>query len=283
MAYIQAKKSLGQNFLKSKKALNDIANSADISDKDIVLEIGPGMGDLTELLIEKAKQVIAIEKDDRLIPILTEKFTKEIKSKKFKLIHGDILEILEDKEKNQKKSTEEYWPAKYKLVANIPYYITGAILRGFLSIKIQPSKIVLLVQKEVAERIIARDKKESLLSISVKVYGKPKIISRVPAGAFVPVPNVDSAVLSISDISKSYFTDFTEENFFKILKAGFAHKRKLLSANLRTDLKNKSSTDSEFSKEKIAEAMLKSNIKEKSRSEDLDLKNWSDLVKNLTN
>ncbi|MFM2357428.1 MAG: dimethyladenosine transferase, rRNA (adenine1518-N6/adenine1519-N6)-dimethyltransferase, partial [Candidatus Parcubacteria bacterium] len=186
MDKIQPKKSLGQNFLRSKKALQAIVEAGHITEQDTVLEIGPGEGVLTEKLLEKAGQVVIIEKDHRLIPLLQEKFSKEITSGKLKLIPGDVLDI----------TIEEYIPTAtaYKLIANIPYYITGEILRTFLEKQKQPEKIVLLVQKEVADRIMARDKKESILSLSVKIYGDPKREMVVNRESFKPVPNVDSAI-----------------------------------------------------------------------------------------
>src|SRR6185312_3875994 len=139
---------------------------------DVVLEIGPGRGVLTEKMLAQAKRVIAVEKDDELFVVLQEKFKKEIRNKELELVHADILDYLPE--------------GNYKLIANIPYNITGAILEKFLSEEHQPSLAVLLVQKEVAQRIVARDDKESILSISVKVYGEPKYIDTVKAGSFNP-------------------------------------------------------------------------------------------------
>ncbi len=164
MERIIAKKSLGQNFLKSKRALSEIISAGEVNHDDLVLEIGPGQGALTEKILETGAKVIAVEKDDRLISLLNEKFIKETNSGQFTLIHGDILDLDLAFLKN----------SEFKLIANIPYYITGLIFRKFLEGNIQPSKIVIMVQKEIADRIIARDGKESLLSISVKAYGQPK-------------------------------------------------------------------------------------------------------------
>lgn len=257
---IIAKKSLGQNFLKSGRILDNIVKSADITKSDIVLEIGPGMGALTEKLLETAGKVIAVEKDDRLISVLEEKFAQNIKNRSFSLIHDDILE--------QDISKIGLNNGEFKLVANIPYYITGMIIRMFLSGNLQPSKMVLLVQKEVAERIIARDKKESLLSISVKVYGEPKIMGIVAKGNFNPVPNVDSAILSVSGISKNFFTDITEDSFFEVLKAGFAHKRKKLFGNIKHLLGDG-----------VEERILNTTKLDKNcRAEDLTIEQWKQIV-----
>jgi 16S rRNA (adenine1518-N6/adenine1519-N6)-dimethyltransferase len=258
----RAKKSLGQNFLKSNKYLSVIVDVAQIEKQDAVLEIGPGRGALTTKLLEKSNNVIAVEKDDLLIPLLKESFKKEITEGKLTLVHEDILNITPE---------SLSLPKEYKLVANIPYYITGAILRMFLSAKNPPKTMVLMLQKEVARRIIARDKKESLLSLSVKAYGMPRYVDTVKAMYFSPKPNVDSAILLIENISKSFFNNFNEDKFFSIIKAGFAHKRKILSKNL----------ESVFEKTKIIQAFLDCEIDIKSRAEDIALDKWKNLAEKL--
>lgn len=216
-----AKKSLGQNFLKSEPTLQMMLTAGDVNANDVILEIGPGKGALTSRLLEKAKKVIAIEKDYELIPVLEERFTDAIKNKKLILIHDDIL---------------QFDPSElihYKVIANIPYNITGAILKRFLSEVEQPSVMILLVQKEVAERIVARGNKESILSLSVKAYGTPKYMMKVEKRFFSPSPKVDSAIIAITNISRKNFkTKNEEELFFKIVKSAFAHKRKVLCKNL---------------------------------------------------
>ncbi len=257
-----AKKSLGQNFLKSQKALNQIIEGAGDLNNKTILEIGPGMGSLTERLVKTpAKKIILIEMDDRLIPILQEKFTQEIKSGKIEIVHEDILKV-DLKSLGLKKG-------KYSLIANIPYYITGAIIRNIIGGDLYPEKAVVLVQKEVAERIISRDKKESILSIAVKAIGTPKIIDKVPKGAFVPSPKVDSAILLIDKISKDNFGNNSknEQRFFDILHAGFAHKRKLLKGNLKEE-------GIFTTPEKILEGF---NIKGDARAETLTLEEWKKL------
>lgn len=257
---ITPKKSLGQNFLRDKNILQKIVDAGDVSSDDTVLEIGPGEGTLTEKILEKAKKVVAVEKDDRLIDFLKNKFAKEISEKKLELIHGDILE-LEIKKIGLKDK-------KYKLIANIPYYITGQIFRMFLESGPQPETMVLLVQKEVADRIMARDGKESILSTSVKVYGKPELVAKVGKGSFVPSPKVDSAILSIKNVSKKFFEkgNTDEKRFFEILKAGFAHKRKLLSKNIKN-----------LVKDGVVEKLFDKNI----RAEDLKVEDWMKLVQNI--
>jgi 16S rRNA (adenine1518-N6/adenine1519-N6)-dimethyltransferase len=261
--HISAKKSLGQNFLKSKTALLAMIKAGEINSNDRVLEIGPGQGALTEKILETGAKVIAVEKDDRLIDLLNEKFASEIKNSQFSLIHGDILEL--NLEKLGFKTVD------YKLIANIPYYITGLIFRKFLSGSIQPKKLVIMVQKEIADRIIARDLKESLLSLSVKAYGTAKKVMKVEKENFSPAPKVDSAILLVDNISKDFFKEISEEKFFEVIKTGFAHKRKMLIANLKE----------KFGKNDLQKIFQELKIPEKARSEDLKLEDWKELIKKL--
>ena len=221
----KAKKSLGQNFLKSQPALKMMCEQGEINNDDTIVEIGPGKGALTQKLLEQSNRVIAIEKDKELIEILKEKFQEEIKNKKLEIIDGDCLDF-EPNNYNFKNS-------KYKIIANIPYNITGAILKKFLSSSFQPERMILLVQHEVARRIVTQDNKESILSLSVKAYGDPKYIMKVGKRFFSPSPKVDSAIIAIKNISNKNFKNKEEENsFFNIIKSGFAHKRKILRKNL---------------------------------------------------
>ncbi len=220
------KKSLGQNFLTSIPARMAIIEAGEITPIDTLFEIGPGKGFLTKGLLETGAHVIALEKDRELIPLLHETFAEEISSKQLTLVEGDALEF--DPKSYGLRSNG------YSLIANIPYYITGAILSKYLSHIHQPKTMVVLVQKEVAERACARDGKESLLSLSVKVYGEPKVYYRVSRGSFNPAPNVDSAVLQIKNISRTNFLNrYHEDMFFKLIHAGFAHKRKFAISNIK--------------------------------------------------
>jgi len=261
---IKAKKRLGQNFLTSKSIVSLIVKSAEVNQKDTVLEIGPGKGVLTEELLKYAGKVIAVEKDRELIDFLKDKFKKEIEAKRLELVSGDALEF--DPKPYILKGQS------YKIVANIPYYITSRLLKTFLEIRTQPEKIVLLVQKEVADRITTKapigQKKESILSISVKVYGTPQFIKKVPAMFFHPKPKVDSAIILISDISKKNFTgagQVNEKKFFEIVKKGFSSKRKLLKNNLNL-------TDTE--------CLIKCGIPADARAERLSTEDWLCLLKN---
>lgn len=258
------KKSLGQNFLKNKHIIQKIVDTGSVKKTDNVLEIGPGKGALTEFLLDTGAQVFAIEKDSRLMTFLNEKFHEYVAKKQLHIIEGDIEKL---------DIAEVGLQRHYKLIANIPYYITGLIIRKFLETDLQPTEMVVLVQKEVAQRIIARDGKESLLSISVKVYGEPKMARIVKAGNFEPKPKVDSAILHISGISKKFFNEknIDELFFFNIVRTGFSSKRKVLLNNL-----------SPFaSKEEIKEIFKEMGADEKSRAEELTLQNWADITKSL--
>lgn len=250
----RAKKSLGQNFLKSENALRKIIEAGEIKSDDIILEIGPGKGALTSRLLEKAGKVIAVEKDDELLYFLQEKFAEHIRAGTLVLIRGDILEF----------SISDFQSPKYKIIANIPYNITGAILKKFLTAEHQPELMVLMVQHEVATRILARDNKESILSVSVKAYGEPKMIMKVDKRYFSPAPQVNSAVIKIDRISRSIFEEnkVDEEKFWQIVKKAFAHKRKKLSGNLKGAIEGAS----------LAPFADK-------RAEDLALSDWINLAK----
>lgn len=248
---MRAKKSLGQNFLMHRLIAERIAIVAGLSEDSVVLEIGPGTGMLTRQLLERAKKVIAVEADRELFERLQKDFEADIAEGRLALTHGDIREF-----------AISALPKGYALVANIPYYLTGDIFRMFFESDNQPSTMTLLVQKEVAERI-SRAKKESILSLSVKAYGMPKYEFTVPRGAFKPSPGVDSAVLTVRNISrKNFTTEGQERRFFELLHAGFAHKRKFVRNNL-------------------SDAGLSAGgIPAKSRAEDLPLAVWLSLAKN---
>ena len=261
---MRAKKSLGQHFLRSGRALAKIIEAAEISPGDTVLEIGPGTGALTEKLLACSLQLIAVEKDDALYENLKIKYQNEIENGKLILIHDDIL--------NFDFKSCKLEAISYKLVANIPYNITGAILEKFLSSDRQPERMVLLVQKEVAERIVAKGGRESILSISVKAYGSPKYIETVKAGSFAPAPKVDSAIITITSISKGYFRGFSEEIFFKFVRKGFKSKRKKLISNLSTIA----------NKDKLIQTFINLGLDQNIRAENLTIENWRELINILS-
>ncbi len=238
------KKFLGQHFLKNKKILEEMARAAELSKNDVVWEVGPGTGTLTEVLVLRAKKVIAVEKDRELIPLLQEKFGGR---KNIKIIYGDILKF--DMAALKLKN--------YKIVANIPYYITSRFLRLFLSeTKFRPKLMVLMVQKEVAERICAKPPRMNLLALSVQAYAEPEIIRRVSKNFFSPPPKVDSAIIKITlghSVSKS-------EQILALAKLAFQQKRKMLRRSLK-----------QF---KIPQKY------QNKRPEELSLKDWADLLQN---
>lgn len=256
---MKAKKSLGQNFLMHQSTADRIAAASGVQKNDTVLEIGPGTGMLTRALLAQTQHVIAVETDRELIPVLQETFSKEIASKHLTLVEGDIRTF-----------NRSVLPETYHLVANIPYYLTGDIIRSFLTGANLPSSMTLLVQKEVAERI-ARSKKESILSVAVKTYGTPKYQFTVPRGAFSPAPKVDSAVISILHIVSPFKNRDSEEHFFDVLHAGFAHKRKLLARNLEVVAP----------REQVVEAFSAAQIEEKTRAEDVPAQKWHIITENL--
>lgn len=268
----KAKKSMGQNFLKSKEALLKMCEAGGVTKSDTIIEIGPGKGALTEKLLERAKKVIAVEKDRDLMMILEEKFSKEIKNGNLVLINEDILGF--DPEKHGLSE------GKYKIIANIPYNITGSIIRRFLSEVIKPISMTLLVQYEVAKRICVQalpghEGKESILSLSVKAYGEPKYIMKVNKRFFSPSPKVDSAIISINNISNKYLKNKSEENsFFKLIKAGFAHKRKILRKNLE---------EIDGGLDIVDKTFKELNINEKIRAEDVLFEKWLEIAGKIKN
>lgn len=250
-------KTLGQNFLISKGILEKILDAANLKSKDVVLEIGPGIGTLTKELAKKAKQVIAIEKDSKMIKILKETL-RDLKN--IELIQEDIL-------KYDFKSQ-----VPYKIVANLPYYITSPVLRKFLEIGSKPKEMILMVQKEVAQRIVASPPNMSILAISVQFFAKPEIISFVSKNCFWPQPKVDSAILKISQISMD-LPPIDTDLFFKIVRAGFAQPRKQLVNSLSNELK--------LEKEKVRNWLKENEIKPERRPETLSIKDWIKLTKNI--
>ncbi len=270
-----AKKSFGQNFLKSEMVLNKICTVSNLEKNDYVLEIGPGKGALTKKLLEKGAKVVAVEKDRELIGLLKTKFESEIENKKLILVEGDILEL---------QITNYPLLKNYKIVSNIPYNITGAILKKFLTEKNQPTEMILLVQKEVADRIVGKNPstllrvKESILSLSVKAYSTPKYIMKVAKKLFSPAPKVDSAIIYISLISrKNFISDDHEKYFFELIKTGFAFKRKKLLKNLeQINKKNRSGSNKKMSGDAniIENIFDELNINKNIRAEDLSFDLW---------
>lgn len=265
-------KRLGQNFLINKAVLQKVIEAADIKKNDVILEIGPGVGTLTQALAERAKKVIAVEKDRKMVEILRETL-KDFQN--VDIVEGDILKLALVR---PLQSCSGRTSASYKLVANLPYYITAPVIRKFLEAENPPKEMILMVQKEVAQRICARPPKMNLLAVSVQFYARPKIISPVSKNSFWPQPKVDSAIIKITPGVKHPMlsdrretTSDVKHRFFKIVRAGFRHPRKQLANNLSTELK--------IEKEKVKQWLQKNNIQPQQRAETLTVENWLQLTK----
>lgn len=259
---------LGQHFLKAPWAARALARAIPLAENDLILEIGPGKGALTRELLLTGKRIVAIEKDETLVKGLHERFADEIRSGALTIIKGDVRDLYKGAALVD-SPRPHLGKQGYVVAANIPYYITGEIIRQFLTAKSQPRAMALLVQKEVAQRIVS--KRESILSLSVKAYGTPRIVKRVPRGNFSPAPNVDSAIILIKNISRAFFKDIDESAFFKVVRAGFSSKRKLLANNLAAL----------FGKEKTLAALSACGVMERSRAEDVPLHEWKCLAQEL--
>lgn len=268
---IQPSKRFGQNFLIDKRAIRKIIASAKLCPKDVILEIGPGTGILTKELAKKAKRIIAIEKDFKMIEILEE----EVKSfKNIKIIQGDILKYeagsaKKRRDKTTLKSSDFRLQTSYKVVANLPYYIVAPVIRKFLESKKPPKEMILMVQKEVAQRICAKPPNMNLLALSVQFYAKPEIIGYISKKSFWPQPKVDSAITKLTVNKKRLTAD--KDSFFKIVKAGFSRPRKQIINNLAKRLK--------INREKIRNWLLKNKIQAERRAETLNLKDWQRLTR----
>ena len=257
---LRADRKLGQNFLQDAHALASIVSAAGIQPMDTVLEIGPGLGSLTRYLAVFARQVVAVELDGDLIPPL-QAVTKPHQN--IHIVHGDILKL------SPKDLIQE---PGYLVVANIPYYITSAILRHLLESEPRPRRIVLTVQKEVATRICAGPGDMSLLALSVQVYGETRIAQRIPANAFFPAPKVDSAVLCVEIYPSPKIQAELLDTFFKLIKAGFSQKRKTLRNSLSAGL--------HMDHTKIERLLESAGIDPMRRAETLSIPEWQSLAEN---
>ena len=257
---LRARKGLGQNFLVDGGILKKIAAAAELTPTDTVIEVGPGLGVLTETLVEQAGKVIAIELDNHLAEILKAHFSD---SNKITIINEDVLKV--NPVDILGKQTD------YKVVANLPYYITSAVIRHFLEASVQPTMMILMVQKEVAKQITACPGEMSLLSVSVQLYGKPTLISSVSAHCFYPAPNVDSAILKIAVYPQAKVQTNDITGFFDIVRAGFSANRKQLVNSLSNGLK--------VPKTDIMPLLAKAGIDLQRRAETLTIDEWGVLYK----
>ena len=255
---LKPRKSLGQNFLIDPNALMRVVEAAQLKPNQHVLEIGAGLGSLTRLLARHAHQVIAIEIDRHLIPILQEVL---VECENVRIIQGDILELTPEK---------IFEKPDYIVVANIPYYITSALLRHLLESSLKPRRMVLTIQSEVAERICARSGKMSLLALSVQVYGEPNIAESIPAECFYPVPEVDSSVLVVELYPEPIISTHELDTFFTLAHAGFHQKRKTLRNALSSRLP--------ITPEQTSQLLMEADINPQRRAETLTLVEWSKLT-----
>ncbi len=254
---LRAEKRLGQNFLEDSSALEKIVRTAGIQEVDSVLEIGPGLGSLTRYLAVSAREVIAVELDEKLLTPLKAIIAPY---QNVRLVHGDILKL---------SPYELIHQPDYLVVANIPYYITSAVIRHLLENEPKPRRLVLTIQKEVAERICAAPGDLSLLALSVQVYGKPEITAHIPAEAFYPTPKVDSAIIHIDIYPSPLIPEPLLETFFKLIKAGFSQKRKTLRNSLSAGL--------HISPMEAESLLTIADIDPKRRAETLSIEDWKIL------
>lgn len=255
------KKSLGQNFLIDPTALEKIVQAAGIG-SSAVLEVGPGLGSLTRVLAQAAGRVVAVELDNALIPVLEDVLGG---MPNVEIVHGDILEL---------DPARLMGPGEYAVVANIPYYITSALIRHLLEAEVKPSRLVLTVQREVAERIVAGPGEMSLLALGVQVYGQPKIVARIPAGAFYPPPNVDSGVVRVDLYAEPAIPPGQIETFFRLAKAGFGQKRKTLRNSLSAGIS--------WPATQTAALLESAGIDPQRRAETLSMDEWRGLTEKFS-
>jgi 16S rRNA (adenine1518-N6/adenine1519-N6)-dimethyltransferase len=248
-------KSLGQHWLTDREVLNHIANQANLTANDTVLEIGPGLGTLTSVLLASAGQVIAVEFDESV----AKKLPKQFPGKNLTVYHSDILSF-----------DLAIMPKNYKVVANIPYYITGKIIQLLLGAKNKPTITTLLVQKEVAERLAAQPGKMSILAISAQVFADVSLGDVVSADFFTPPPKVDSRLITLKTRPEPLVAESQQKIFFRLIKAGFSAKRKKLRSSLSGGLG--------ISKEETENLLNAANIDPNLRAEDLSIKQWIDIL-----
>jgi len=256
---IKNNKSLGQHWLKDRSVLAHIADCADLSESDTVLEIGPGLGTLTSELLRRTNKVVAVEYDSEL----ARKLPAQFPGKNLEVINSDILSF--------DLST---LPVDYSVVANVPYYITSKIVQMLMTAKNKPRISVLLVQKEVAERLAAKPGNMSILAISAQLFADVSLGDIVPAEFFTPPPKVDSQVVILRTRQTSYLGDVSEIDFFKTVKAGFSEKRKKLRSSLSGGLN--------ISKAEAEDYLLKAGINKDVRAEALSIDEWIILSRVVT-
>jgi 16S rRNA (adenine1518-N6/adenine1519-N6)-dimethyltransferase len=258
---INPKKSLGQNFMHDPNALEKIVTTAELMPEDTVVEIGPGTGGLTAKLAQMARRVVAVELDERLVPVLEERFAE---ARNVYLVFNDILKT---------NVAQLVGPKPYVVVANVPYYITSEILRYLLETEQRPQRIVITMQYEVAERIVAKPGDLSLLGVSVQYFGVPRIVGRLKPAVFWPRPGIDSAILRIDTHPQPIVDVPSDKLFFRVVRAGFSQKRKQLKNSLSGGLQMKSKVAGDY--------LAQAGIDASRRAETLTLDEWALLTRTL--
>jgi 16S rRNA (adenine1518-N6/adenine1519-N6)-dimethyltransferase len=258
---LRPSKRLGQHFLVNEDVLARIVGAAELSADDVVLEIGAGLGHLTRLLADAAGTVVAVELDRDLIPVLEGELAA---CGNVRVVHGDIMAL---------DPVQLVARQPYKVVANLPYAITSAVLRHLLEASMPPERLVVTVQREVAERIVARDGRLSLLSIAVQFYGRPELLFRLKPGNFYPPPAVDSAVLRIDWHGRQPVPEEDVNLFFRVVRAGFSQPRKQIRNSLAGGLA--------LSRETVTEALRAADVPPRRRPERLQLEDWARLTEAL--
>ncbi len=254
------KKELGQHWLRDRFILDHIADCANVNNEDTILEVGPGLGTLTSVLLRRAKKVVSVEFD----PDLARKLPGQFPGKNLEVINQDILQF-----------DTRSMPAGYKVVANVPYYITSKIIKKFMTDVNRPSVVVLLIQKEVAERAAASPGDMSVLAVSAQMYAKVSLGDIVPAEYFTPPPKVDSQVLILETTEPNLPPGVNDKQFFRLVKAGFSAKRKKLRSSLSGGLA--------ISKLQAEALLTSAKIDLKARAEDLSLDEWRELSRQFYN
>lgn len=252
-----AKKRFGQNFLINRNIVEKIIKTGEINDKDIIIEIGPGPGVLTQELCKKAQKVICIEMDREMIPLLKEA-TQEFRNTEILQLDGLTYE---PQEKN------------YKLIANLPYNVATAIIKHFLFQKNRPSLIVVMTQLEVAEKMCALRGNMNVLALTIQPFGKPKIIAQIPPGNFYPAPKVTSAIIKIEPLDSPLVPENYKEKYFQIIHAAFHQKRKMLAGTLAKSLK--------IEKSEVEKILESCGISKTARPQELTIQNWTEFVEKI--
>ncbi|HEY49623.1 MAG TPA: ribosomal RNA small subunit methyltransferase A [Dehalococcoidia bacterium] len=260
---IKALKGLGQHFLVDRSVLETITSAAELDPADTVVEVGPGLGILTEELVSRAGNVIAVEVDAKLAASLKQKFARVLQ---FTVLNADILD-LDPSELAGRQTPDSSHLQVYKVVANLPYYIASAIMRHFLEASLKPALMVVMVQKEVAQSMVAEPGGMSLLSVSVQIYGKPLIVDYVPAQSFYPQPKVDSAIVRIDVYPEPAVNVASIAKFFEVVKAGFSTPRKQLRNSLSIGL--------HLASAETVSLLEKAGIDPKRRPQTLSLEEWA--------